>query len=324
MQQPEISDIAAVWAMWVGFVEFGPVSSAVIAALPSSVKVFAIASVGYDRYDIDQFTRQGILVCNSPGMGTYAVADIALFLLLSTFRYTTVYEHILRQDKHTILTRNKVNSNAWSNKTGLPETLDDLSKFAFGDKIGGKRLQSTFGKRCGIVGAGAIGKEIVKRVSVMGMAVHYCTRTPLTKTALEELPAANMTAYSSLEELLPNCDIVILSLPLGPATHHLLNAKTIAMLPVGAKIVNVGRGPLIDTEALIEALESGHISSAGLDVFEFEPLIQERLLNRWDVTLLPHLGSCSVDTVIAAENNIMANIDNILNGGLGLNALNKL
>ncbi|KAK9474603.1 Glyoxylate reductase-like protein [Dipodascopsis tothii] len=323
MKVAPYNDIAAVWAMWTGFIEFGPVRAEVIKALPPTVRVFGISSVGYDRYDVEQFSRQGIVLCNSPGMGSHAVAELALFLVLSTFRFTSAFEHMLRQERNTIRCRNLMNSSGWDNATGLPVTNPNPGLFFFGESVGGRPVQTAYSRRCGVVGAGSIGKEIMKRVAACGMSVHYYTRTPLKPDVLATLPS-DMVAHGSLEELLPNCDVIVLSVPLSAATKHMLNARTMALMPAGSRIVNVGRGPLIEENALLDALDSGHISSAGLDVFEMEPVIQERLAKRWDVTLLPHVGSSAVDTIGAAEINIMANIEDVLAGGKGRTPVNAV
>ncbi|KAK9327152.1 hypothetical protein V1520DRAFT_372254 [Lipomyces starkeyi] len=198
-----------------------------------------------------------------------------------------------------------------------------MDGFAFGDNVAGRSVTCPTGKRCGIVGMGAIGKEIARRAVAFGMSVHFYTRTPLSSETLATLPVSSMIAYSSLQDLLPNCDVIVLCVPLGAHTHHILNTKSLALLPKGARVVNVGRGGLIDTEALVAALDSGHLTSAGQDVFEGEPEIQEILLDRWDVTILPHIGSATLESVVTAEDAIMRNIENVvLEGGCGITPVN--
>ncbi|KAK9325641.1 hypothetical protein V1517DRAFT_313934 [Lipomyces orientalis] len=323
LQSEKLRDITAIWAMWFGFAELGgTIEKDVFEAIPPSVKVVSIAPVGYDRYDIDFLTKRGIILTNNPGLGADAVADIALFLVLATFRFTTVLEHSLRKERQVFRSREVLNSDKFVN--GIPSRREE-NVFGFGNNIGGRTITSPGGKRCGVVGVGAIGKEIIRRVVAFGMSAHYYTRTPLPSETLATLPASSMTAYSSLDELLPNCDVIVLCVPLSVHTYHILNSKTLALLPQGARVVNVGRGGLIDSDALVAALDSGHLTSAGLDVFEGEPQIPEILLDRWDITILPHIGSATQETVISAENGIMRNIENVvLEGGSGITPVNML
>ncbi|KAK9449495.1 uncharacterized protein V1518DRAFT_416160 [Limtongia smithiae] len=330
LTKPEYADIAGVWAMWLGFAEFGPgkLSPRVLNALPPTVKVFAIATIGYDHYDVDAFTKRGIVFTHNRGIGSLQVADIALFLLLATFRFTSALEHHLRTRGSLPLARGdarvEVFDHSVANRNAVAAATPRLA-YEFGDRVGGRPVESPYGRRCGIVGMGAIGKEVVRRVIGLGMSVHFYTRTPLAHIVLEKLPMHAVTVYSSLEELLPNCDVIVLCLPLTPQSKHMLNDDTLAKLPAGARVVNVGRGGLIDTDALVRALDSGHISAAGLDVYESEPELPSSLRERWDVTLLPHIGSATIETVEMAEIGVMRNIENVLlQHGKGITPLNDL
>lgn len=178
---------------------------------------------------------------------------------------------------------------------------------SFGEKIGDRFISGPRGHSVGIAGLGDIGKEIGKRLNAIGMTVHYTKRVPLTKAEQAEL-GFKATYHESFESMLPHSELLVLSLPLSAHTHHIVNEKTIAQLPDGARIVNIGRGGLIDTQALIASLKSGKISGVGLDVFEKEPSIEPELLGRWDVILTPHLGSSTYDVAVAAENTCMTNI----------------
>ncbi|KAK9480985.1 D-isomer specific 2-hydroxyacid dehydrogenase [Lipomyces japonicus] len=317
----KLKNISAIWAMWAGFSAYGTkVGDDIISQLPKSVKIFAISPVGYDRYDIESFTKHGIIVSNSRALGSNAVADIALHLLLSTFRFTTALELSLRKEQNLFLARSKINSTSFID--GKPKPRSDGS-FAFGDNVGGRVVTSPAGHNCGILGLGAIGKNIARRVATLNMNVHYFTRTPIDPEILTALPP--MTAHSDLDEFFSVSDALILALPLTEDTKYIVNATTLAKLPSGARIINVGRGGLINTDDLVAALDAGHISAAGLDVYEAEPAIPANLLERWDVTLLPHVGSATIETVEQAENGIMANIENVLlEGGRGITPLNNI
>ena len=141
-------------------------------------------------------------------------------------------------------------------------------------KLHGISLQ---GKRLGIVGLGRIGKAVADRAHAFGMDVVHTSRS-------SGIP---------IDELLATSDIVSLHCPLTPDTRHLLNAKTLARMKRGSYVVNTARGPLIDEEALCDALESGHLRGAALDVFEHEPIVNPRLLTLTNVVLAPHIGSAT-------------------------------
>lgn len=149
------------------------------------------------------------------------------------------------------------------------------------------------------------------------MNVHYTKRTPLSE---KEVSALNypVTFHENLESLLPKADLLVLACPLTSDTHHMINSNSLKLLPEEAKIINIGRGGLIDTKDLITALKSGRITGAALDVFETEPTINAELCDRWDVILTPHVGSSTIETSRGAENICINNITNVLRGEAGL------
>jgi glyoxylate reductase len=289
-------------------------------ALPSTLKMIAIPSVGYDHYDTVALKARGIILCNSPGLSADTVADLGLHLALSVYRYTTLFEHTLRTQKHTIQARKA--AFAFDHETGIAPTTNLPEPFAYGHIVGSERVQMPHGKRVGIAGFGAIGKALARRLHVLGMKIHYLKRSPVTAEEQKEL-GFRIVYHESFDSLAKVSDLLVLTLPLSPETTHILNSSTIAFLPSGAKVVNIGRGPLIDQKALLDGLRSGKISSAGLDVYEYEPTIEPELLERWDVTLLPHIGGCSTDAAHASMVNCMDCIEDCLkNGGNGLFPVN--
>ncbi|KAK9456527.1 hypothetical protein V1511DRAFT_204114 [Dipodascopsis uninucleata] len=317
------NDIRAIWAMWLGFVELGfIVEDDIQEAFPDSVDVIALASVGYDRFNIDLLTRKGIKLCNSPANESQGVAEIALHLMLSTFRYTSLYEHLLREKKNLGIARYSVDTDMWIK--GMPKRQEGEA-YSLGHNIGGRPSHSLKNRVCGIFGMGSIGREIAKRAFAFDMKVHYYTRTPLSEkvSVTHGLCLASMTAHSTIEELFKACDVLVLCVPLTPQTSGVVNTDSIRIMKPGVKIVNVGRGRLVNIPDLVEALDSGHVSAAGLDVYPDEPHLPEDLVNRWDVTLLPHIGSSTQETNISAENICMKNIEDIvLNGGPGISPVN--
>ena len=136
------------------------------------------------------------------------------------------------------------------------------------------------GARLGILGWGRIGQAVARRAAAFGMEVVHHSRS----------------SGIGLDDLLASSDVVSLHCPLTPATHHLLDAPRLARMKRGAILINTARGPVVDEAALVDALDSGHLGGAGLDVYEHEPEVHPGLLGRDDVVLLPHLGSATWGT----------------------------
>jgi len=155
----------------------------------------------------------------------------------------------------------------------------------------------------GVVGMGAIGIATARRAKACGMSVVYFSRSEIDSKVATELGAKKV----SLEELLKTSDVVSIHCPSNEATHHLIGVPQFAMMKKSAFLVNTARGPIVDEQALVDALEAKEIAGAGLDVFEFEPKINAGLLQRDDVVLIPHLGSATTETrdamaTLAAKN----------------------
>ena len=250
-----------------------PVPQALIERFPASLQLIAILGVGTDGVDLAAAARRGIAVSNTPVV-TEDTADLTMALLLASCRRLSACERLLRQ-----------------------------GDWAAGASQLGRRVH---GKTLGIIGFGAIGQAVARRARGFGMSIVY--HGPRRKAEAEaELQARYR---SDLAELLAEADVVSLNCPLTPATRHLLNRDSLARTKPGAILINTGRGPLIDEAALVEALASGHLGGAGLDVFEFEPDISPALREFENVTLLPHIGSataeCRLDIAMRAIGNIKA------------------
>jgi lactate dehydrogenase-like 2-hydroxyacid dehydrogenase len=247
--------------------------------VPSSVKVIATFSVGYEHIDLAAAAARGIAIANTPGVLTEATADIALLLLLAASRRAAEGEE-------------RVRTAQWK---GFEPT--DL----LGWQLGGKVL--------GIFGMGRIGQAVAQRARAFGMKIHYSNRSRLA-AAVE----GDAVFHESPLELLRVSQFLSLHAPSTPETQHFLNAKTLALLPRGAVVVNAARGGLVQDDDLIAALKTGQVAAAGLDVFEGEPNINPGYRELANVFLLPHLGSATVETRTAMGMLALDNIDAVLAG----------
>ena len=232
-----------------------------IARLPASVKVAATCSVGFDHIDVPAAKARGLVVTNTPEVLTDCTADMAFLLLLGACRRMTEYSAIMRD--------------GWRKSFGMREML--------GTQASNKTL--------GIVGFGRIGRAMAQRARGFNMRVLY---TDMARAAPELEQGAEFVP--TLHELLPRSQILTLHAPGGAATDKLMNRETIALLPRGAVLVNAARGSLVDEDALIEALTSGHLAAAGLDVFRKEPDFDTRLAALPNAFLTPHMGSATLET----------------------------
>jgi glyoxylate reductase len=163
------------------------------------------------------------------------------------------------------------------------------------------------GKRLGVIGLGAIGRATARRARAFGMNIAYTGRNRAPEGVEHELEAAHLT----LDELLATSDVVTIHCPLTAETRHLIDAKALAQMREDAYLVNTARGPIVDEGALVDALRSGSIAGAALDVFEHEPEVHPGLLELDNVVLAPHLGSATLETrtemaLLAARNVIAA------------------
>ena len=235
------------------------------------LKVIAQASVGYDNIDIAACAARGIPVGNTPGVLVDAVADLAYGLIIDSAR------RLVRAHAH-------VQSGAWGERKPFGLTTD----------LAGKVL--------GIIGMGDIGSAIAKRAQVSSMQVIYHNRHQRSDD--EKLNVK----YVSQEELLATADFIVLAVTLNPSTKHLINDETIAKMKEGVRLINISRGGVVDTEALYDALVSGQIGYAAMDVTDPEPLPGEhKLLSLENVTVTPHMASATKETrdamaLLTAEN----------------------
>jgi lactate dehydrogenase-like 2-hydroxyacid dehydrogenase len=256
-----------------------PLSADAIARLPASVRVGATSSVGYDHIDVAAAKARGLFVTNTPGVLTECTADFAFMMLLGAARRAHEYDQIMRA--------------GWRRRIGQGDLL--------GVRVTGKRL--------GILGMGRIGQAMAQRARGFDMTVLYHSRNRLPPE-LEQ----GAQYYPSFHEMLPHCDFLSLHAPAGPATDKIVNAEALALMPSGGVLVNVSRGGLVDEDALLEALASGHLFAAGLDVFRTEPDYDMRFGKLDNVLLSPHIGSGSIETRNAMGYRALDNIAAVLAG----------
>ncbi len=232
----------------------------IIKAAPK-LKIIANYAVGYNNIDLEAVRKQGIIVSNTPDILTPATADLTWALILSVSKRIPEADRFMRAGKFT----------GWGPKLML------------GGDVSGKTL--------GIIGAGRIGRAVAKRAGGFDMRVVYFSRS-----RNEEIEQESGAFFMPLNTLLKEADFISIHCPLTEETHHLLNAERMKQIKKGAYLINTARGPVVDEAALINALQSGRLAGAGLDVYEFEPRVSAALLEMDQVVLLPHIGSGTTET----------------------------
>ena len=246
----------------------------VIRALGPRLKIIANHSVGTDHVDLAAAAAAGITVTNTPDVLSDATAEIAMLCMLGAARRGAEGDALLRSGQW----------NFWS-----PD-------FMVGRQVTGKRF--------GILGMGRVGQVAAERAHGFGMQVHYHNRRRLP-AHLEK----GAVFHDSLEGLLSVSDVLSLHCPATPANDGIINARTLAVLPDRAIVVNTARGMLIAEDALVQALRSGRLFAAGLDVFRTEPGGNPALAALPNVFLLPHIGSATEETRDAMGFRALDNLD---------------
>ena len=231
-----------------------PIDAGVLSAgALGRLRVVANIAVGYDNIDIAAARRHDVAVCNTPGVLNSATADIAMLLILAACRGASAAESSLRHGQ-------------WH-----------------GFELTGYLATDLAGARLGLIGFGGIGQAVAARAAAFGMLVRHHTRRPTGQPGY----------VSDLDALLSDSDIVSIHVPLSRATRGLLSGERISLMPRGSVLVNTARGGIVDEDALADALISGHLAGAGLDVYTGEPNVSAKLLAAPRLTLLPHIGSAT-------------------------------
>ncbi|RSL87039.1 hypothetical protein CEP51_002452 [Fusarium floridanum] len=254
----------------------GLIDEELVQALPESVKFICHTGAGYDQIDVAACSKRQIQVSNVPQEVNDSTADTAIFLMLGA----------LRGFNQSIMT---LRSGSWRGSPSPPLGHDPE------------------GKTLGIIGCGGIGRNMAKKAAAFGMKVVYHNRTKSDDITEAE--------YVSLDELLGSSDVIAISLPLNAGTRHFLSYKDFEKMKQGVVIINTARGPIIDEQALVDALESGKVWSCGLDVYENEPTVHPGLIAHPRAMLLPHLGTYTVETHAKMEERCIANVRAALEKG---------
>lgn len=256
------------------------IDAELLAAAGSQLKAVSNVAVGYNNIDVPACKERGVLVTNTPGVLTEATADIAMALILMCTRRLGEGERVIRAQQ------------PW--QWGMFYML-------------GMGLQ---GRQLGIVGMGQIGIATARRAKAFGMNIAYTRRAPLESDVEKDLAAK----FMSMDELIESSDVLSIHCPYSPATHHLISENQLARMKPSAFLINTARGPIVDEQALVDALKAGKIAGAGLDVFEHEPRVNPGLLELDNAVLIPHLGSATVETRAAMADIAATNALAILAG----------
>ncbi len=248
------------------------------------LRVIGRAGVGVDNVDLHAATRKGIAVMNTPGANAVAVAEQTLGMMLAMARQLTRADRTMHAGK-------------WEKKS-----------------LQGTELR---GKTLGVIGLGRIGAEVARRAQAFGMNI--VAHDPYLSAEVAEEMGAKL---ASIDELLPQADYLTLHLGLTPQTINLVNAEFIARMKKGARIVNCARGELIDEAALCDALKSGHLAGAALDVFQEEPLKDSPLFALENALLTPHIGGSTLEAQDAVGIQIAEQVKEYLTKGVFQNAVN--
>jgi gluconate 2-dehydrogenase len=256
----------------------------------AKLKALSTISVGYDNFDVPDLTKRGIVLAHTPDVLTESTAD-------------TVFSLILASARRVVELADWVKAGEW--------------KASIGSELYGVDVQ---GKTLGIVGLGRIGGAVARRAALgFNMKVLYTNRS--ANAEAEQRYGARRV---ELDELLATSDFVCLQVPLTPETHHMIGANELRKMKRSAILINASRGQTVDENALIEALQTGTIHGAGLDVFDQEPVDPNSpLLTMKNVVALPHIGSATHETRHAMARCAAENLVSALDGTLKINIVNR-
>ena len=256
------------------------VSGELIAAMPN-LKLIANFGAGYNNIDLEACKVRGIRVTNTPQPVIEPTAELAFALMIDIARRVSEFDRTVRAGQAVF------------------GVMNNLS-------------HSLYGKTLGILGMGRIGQALARRAKASGMQIIYHNRHKLS----DEIEQKYEAKYVDFQTLLQDCDYLSLNLPYTPEVHHIIGKPELGMMKRSAYLINTARGAHVDEAALIEALKSGIIAGAALDVYEHEPAVSSELLNLPNVVLSPHTGTGTWEGRIAMCENVTDNIISFIDGRL--------
>ena len=257
------------------------IDSEIIESAGKNLKLIASFGTGVDHIDLNSAKKQGILVTNTPGVLTEDTADVVMSLILAVPR------RIVEGDA-------KMRTGGWHgwSPTGM-----------LGHRINGKRL--------GIIGMGRIGQAVARRAKGFGMSIHYHNRKKVHGEIENILEA---TWWENLEQMISRMDIVSINCPHTSSTHQMLGKKQLSLMQKHAYLVNAARGEIVDEEVLTNMLSKGLIAGAGLDVYQNEPFVNDKLRKLKNVVMLPHIGSATIEGRVDMGEKVIISIKTFIDG----------
>lgn len=266
------------------------IDSVVFDNIPSSTKLFANCTIGFDNIDLIEATKRGLTVTNASGDYVDGIAEHTIGLILALMAKLVEADTFMREGKYK----------GW-----------DPMLF-IGDKLGGKTVA--------IIGTGKIGEQVARKLyNGFGVKIIYYDVTKNERIEKD----CNAKFVNSVDEALSLADVVSIHVPLLPSTHHLINKENINKMKPGAYLINISRGPVVDEVALVEALKQGKIRGAGLDVYEFEPNLTEGLIQLQNTILSPHIASSQIEAREEMSKIVAENIIDFFEGRNPRNKVNK-
>ena len=269
------------------FLVSGPACPKELIDCGKKLQIIGTLGVGYDSIDVKYAAEKKIPVINSPTKVTNATAEHTIALMMACMHCITYYDRNMRKG-------------IWENHV-----------------FGGVQTGLS-GSTLGIVGMGRIGKSVAKKAKALGMNIQYCDVIPLTNSEEEEYGAKLCT----FDDLLRTSDCVTVHVPLNPENYHLFDKASFDLMKDGAYFINAARGGIVDTEALVEALKSGKLKAAGLDVFSPEPYLEGELLSLDNVIISPHVASETTEARISMAKETLDGVASLIRNEVPYNIVN--
>ncbi|ODV77279.1 hydroxyisocaproate dehydrogenase [Suhomyces tanzawaensis NRRL Y-17324] len=312
-----LKNISGMYAHFGSLYAIGGFNRELLENAPPNLKIIAIPQIGYDEYDLEGMAKKGIMLTNLPTpLAAEAVADLVLYHAILSFRNFKIFDKYTNTKGLTTgQVRAELNTGSFDLESGLlvPSKLAPAARKNYDVSviISGRSNTLPRGHHAVIVGFGSIGKVAGQRLSAIGMNIHYVKNTKLDPEVEASL-GYKVTYHQSIKDTVDFADLIIIACPGNAQTKHMINDELITSMKKQIRIVNVGRGFVVDENALVRGLQSGKVIFAGLDVYEEEPRIHPGLIGREDVVLTPHCASSTVDLLDYALDVCFNNINEVL------------